>query len=732
MISSSTFEAFGKPNIGQGDPPETGLNLDLFAALFSIPVTVPHAAVKEDEVLPAGWPELKTDSGFEGPTAFLPQIDSHESTDFFRNFANGQAKEPTTPKNRQFGDVPVGHGLFFDKNQQVSAIPVKLDLRPFQTKADKGIKLPPDLSPADEADILDIVRANITKPESETALFPKPAVTASDPLTLQSQSQPLFNAPPINSGTEMPFEFQSIKIQIETLVSPPSLNTRDYLPPVVNPLPINAGNAMALELHPTELPNETPVSLTYSKVGDYLSSESHLLELPDVMRISLSPSNSGDALPSASYKLEVSENIPISLPPFDEKVDLPSAVHQIQMPDEPLSLEPLVKVTDRTLSDLSKTEIPEGPKSPAPIAPVLNEGKKLKTKLPQLEIAPEQPVVPLTTKDADQMSPESRLRAKPDELPISPPPLIASVRNTDDLPAFFSKTETQLVKTPRLPEVVDQSPKSNPQAISDSLPHVFEASVAVNFGSAKTFEPAVSRDMPKLFKDVSSIVRDNSSLRTTFSGDPISDQKIVEQIRQIFSGDGGQTLDKPLAEMVKPSKQIEFTNQATEFSFGSSPKAAAKPQSAAEAPQIESKLSDKVLDQIEPHVIDLAAITQNGKEKRTLKIRLTPAGLGTVEITVIKSASGKINAHFQTESQETRQILNESLVQLRESLERSGLQVGDLDISCASFSSSGNEGRGPGPKDFGMAEQQSAETLSFDGISKSEDDNNDRLVNLRA
>ena len=139
-----------------------------------------------------------------------------------------------------------------------------------------------------------------------------------------------------------------------------------------------------------------------------------------------------------------------------------------------------------------------------------------------------------------------------------------------------------------------------------------------------------------------------------------------------------------------------------------------------------------VLDQVEPRLLDLSAIAAAPGEKRVLKMRLNPADLGTVEITIIKNAGGKINAHFQTDSPQAQQVLSDSLAGLRDSLERSGMQVGELDISCSSFSSAGNQGRGEGPREFGAAEHKSAETINFDGNSKTEDDQKNRLVNLRA
>jgi flagellar hook-length control protein FliK len=168
------------------------------------------------------------------------------------------------------------------------------------------------------------------------------------------------------------------------------------------------------------------------------------------------------------------------------------------------------------------------------------------------------------------------------------------------------------------------------------------------------------------------------------------------------------------------------------MSVASSIRLATKVPNTVEAATTANKLGETVFEQIDPRILELTAATHRDNERRTLKMRLNPAELGTIEITVEKSSTGKVNVHFKTERQETRQILNDSLVNLRDSLERSGTNVGDVDITCSSFASNGNESRGERPQTFGTTENQPVGTANFDGISQHEDDKDDRLVNLRA
>ncbi|CAN5362983.1 hypothetical protein BH10ACI2_BH10ACI2_06500 [soil metagenome] len=208
-------------------------------------------------------------------------------------------------------------------------------------------------------------------------------------------------------------------------------------------------------------------------------------------------------------------------------------------------------------------------------------------------------------------------------------------------------------------------------------------------------------------------------------------EKITEPLRFTFSDDDGP-LQNNEAENTGLRKKLDLDLSPIGTTFGSEIKLAGKAPTSPDAGNTKTTLNERILDQIEPRVIDLAALTPSGKEKRIMKMRLNPADMGTVEITLEKSASGTINAHFRTESHATQQILNESLVRLRESLETAGLQVGDLDTSCSGSTSSGSEHSDERPRQFTTSELPPVGIPSFDGISKSDDGLKDRLVNLRA
>ncbi len=145
-----------------------------------------------------------------------------------------------------------------------------------------------------------------------------------------------------------------------------------------------------------------------------------------------------------------------------------------------------------------------------------------------------------------------------------------------------------------------------------------------------------------------------------------------------------------------------------------------------------AELSAKLNQQVEPRVMQLSMAAALPGDKKVMKMRLNPAELGTVEITIEKSASGRISAVFHTENESTQRLLNDGLAHLRNSLENSGCQVGNLATSCNSTSANGSNGRDARPQNPGTAGEGSALVNDLEMNSTNEDDQQDRLVNLRA
>lgn len=92
--------------------------------------------------------------------------------------------------------------------------------------------------------------------------------------------------------------------------------------------------------------------------------------------------------------------------------------------------------------------------------------------------------------------------------------------------------------------------------------------------------------------------------------------------------------------------------------------------------------------QLENPLVELAAKVEHLREPQTVKLRLRPEELGTVEIKIERAATGELKAHLQTETETARQIISENLSHLRDALQQSGFKVDRLDVSCNAFTNS--------------------------------------------
>lgn len=147
----------------------------------------------------------------------------------------------------------------------------------------------------------------------------------------------------------------------------------------------------------------------------------------------------------------------------------------------------------------------------------------------------------------------------------------------------------------------------------------------------------------------------------------------------------------------------------------------------------ETKIRRVVLDQVSSKLGEMVIGQGPGDEKRSIKIRLTPAELGTVEITLVRTADGVLDAHIHTDNPSTHSALKETLAQLRDSLENSGNKVGNLDTSCSDFSGGSSSRR-----DQQRVAENPAYRTVFPDVAAAVDsragssESRDRLVSLQA
>ncbi len=139
----------------------------------------------------------------------------------------------------------------------------------------------------------------------------------------------------------------------------------------------------------------------------------------------------------------------------------------------------------------------------------------------------------------------------------------------------------------------------------------------------------------------------------------------------------------------------------------------------------------QIAEQINPHLLELAALADKKNEKQTLRMRLHPAELGTIEIKLERNDSGTLNAYFKTETDGARAALTSNLEQLRETLQNAGWQIGQMEITNSPTASTANQHR-----ENNQRQSESVENYNFSRSSETPDElepaASNRLLSLLA
>ncbi|MEP7074846.1 MAG: flagellar hook-length control protein FliK [Acidobacteriota bacterium] len=370
--------------------------------------------------------------------------------------------------------------------------------------------------------------------------------------------------------------------------------------------------------------------------------------------------------------------------PLTPPVDAPAPVLQDTPPAEVSAI-------------LPETQVLGSPTSDTPLPDTINGSQKVITAMD--EILPDaQAQTPTEARNADliqdetfrQFTEQTQARGEPAKLGVadtSSAPSLISLRGQFAPVTAAQKTSPKFLNANL--EIGNSRVDDTPAKVPDDGP--FINNIVPNFTGP------VESKIGGQFKQILSIASD-----IAVSGKPEASQKDPES----YSAEN---------ITINPSEPTSLAAKAA-------------PQAAAGT----SDLSRTVAAQVEPHLISLAGSMEMSGEKRIMKMRLHPAELGNVEVTLEKNSSGAISARFQTESEQTRQILSQGLEHLRSALEHAGFQVAELNISHDASLATGGDAQKNSPRNFGRAEQRSVPDDGPDGVLNNEDGHDVRLVNLRA
>lgn len=316
-------------------------------------------------------------------------------------------------------------------------------------------------------------------------------------------------------------------------------------------------------------------------------------------------------------------------------------------------------------------------------------------------------------------------------------------KHEDDHPVEFEILELPTEPVPIAHKSEIEATQDIQPLFSAREPVQSEEQAAVAVAASSTQKPQPLEARPKIWtadikehadlKEHKITKRGEVSLLETFTNNIAPEKTLVSGIRNSGTAknlwEGAETfieLNQPADE--KPQREL-----ATEFSFESSIAGDPALRKVEKSIDPDVKVKRMILDQVGSSLADLALRQKDSPADRVLKIRLKPAELGTVEITLSKDANGVIGAHFRTDNPHTQQLLSETLMQLRDSLENSGMKVGSLETSCTASFSGGDTGGGRECQTFETPSEPVLDRTQFSGTTKSDDDSKqNRLLNLQA
>jgi hypothetical protein len=287
---------------------------------------------------------------------------------------------------------------------------------------------------------------------------------------------------------------------------------------------------------------------------------------------------------------------------------------------------------------------------------------------------------PTTTKLTVSPNPEIETKL-PDYPDQSPPIIFKEERNSPPIP----------IRQPPIKE------ERNPNPIRTSMPFNLYSRKERGFTPPTTNRQTVveANFVPSLSKPETNteFPTTNYYLSNQFSApETIKNYTLETSLEQLHLEQQFQSL-QPLTNEIKPKTMTEENVLRTvlpELIYNQNQKPNTDSLQVTSTPNqtvIETPLTPENL--LHPLLVMAESAAKNLNGHRSIKLKLYPEELGTVEIRLETDSNGALQAHLITETAEAKQVLSENLPQLHQQLQHAGWQVERLDVAYQpnSFSS---------------------------------------------
>lgn len=311
---------------------------------------------------------------------------------------------------------------------------------------------------------------------------------------------------------------------------------------------------------------------------------------------------------------------------------------------------------------------------------------------------------------------------KPDLSPDLKPLNNAVAKPAEQIPASFGEISDNIRRTLEENVVDSQTRPAGILKAAETIAEIRPVPLSV---------PVRNRTEPTSVARPDEITSDSVDLPETadvLSRFAVADEKVAPRERQI-------PLSRPefIAEFRRAAADLDFAEPKNFNGVGQTDGISATKgnNSSTEVADFAARLfsPEKIVEQVGSRLEELAKFSFRMDERPSIKLRLNPQELGTVEIMIERNENGGLNATFRTETVEAQQALSQNLDTLRETLQNAGWQVGKMDVSTGADFSRGNQ------------QQDSRENAAVADYLKSVDsgtqtggdsDRDDRLVSLLA
>ena len=342
--------------------------------------------------------------------------------------------------------------------------------------------------------------------------------------------------------------------------------------------------------------------------------------------------------------------------------------------------------------------------SPVAVEPAPVEQVSKKIALPDISLPARKEKIEEESKDTDPIVIEqttSTVNTQP-IMTVAPQPVTQSGKGFARQPidSVPDPLEAKInIPSRRVPTFVEPTATTSEKEVSIPVPPNAEVIVSVEKNAVDDTSKAAATVVPD--QVTAEAIKREANLAASYLAQSTRDNResTFEAIKAQVSGNSADTSDSS-ADADTNQKDSTVAMNAGALNFA----AAFKKHSIETVKEIAGP-------QVANQIVDLAVATQP-RQQRSVRLRLRPEELGQVDIQLTRDSAGRVSAQVVVEREAARAALTQSLAQLRETLERAGLSVDQLNVSSDASSFAGTARENGKTRDESQRSSLGNETLT--------------------